>query len=259
MTLRRSLRVGPDSMPSAERPWYEVAFGELYPVLYAHRDARSAEAEVAFAVRALDPSPGARLLDLACGAGRHLRALESAGFDMVGLDLSRQLLTRARSHRESRLVRADMRGLPFPDASFDAVVSFFTSFGYFPTAEEDFSVLREVRRVLQSHGRYLIDFLHAPSVETGLVPRSESEREGYRILEERAIAGGRVTKTVSITEVATGASVLRYQESVRLYAPEELEDLVVRAGFGIRGVYGGLDGRPAGNGPRVVIVAEARP
>ena len=110
--------------------WYEAAFRKEYLDLYRHRSDEAAESEAAFAIRALGLPAGATVLDVACGSGRHARAFKAAGFEVVGVDLSPDLLDEAEG--VARL-RADMRALPFR-GGFDAATSFFTSFGYFDEA-----------------------------------------------------------------------------------------------------------------------------
>ena len=119
-------------MTSADTPWFETAFEAGYLDVYAHRDQASANREIAGLLeRGLAPE-GARVLDLACGAGRHSLALLSAGCDVVGLDLSRDLLERAAELRSGasgtakgeltgRLIRGDVRSLPFKEDAFGAV------------------------------------------------------------------------------------------------------------------------------------------
>src|SRR5262245_26487593 len=108
-------------------PWYKEWFGEEYLELYSHRDESEAEAHVDFVERHLGgPRPRA-VLDLACGAGRHTAALRRRGYRTLGIDLSLTLLARIEPPR----VAGDMRRLPFADGSFDWVLNFFTSFGYF--------------------------------------------------------------------------------------------------------------------------------
>ena len=112
--------------------WFERWFGEEYLRLYPHRDEDDAERAVALVgrVATLD---GARVLDLACGPGRHAVRLAQRGADVLGLDLSMPLLIRARHGAPpvGKLVRGDMRFLPIRDATFDLVVNLFTSFCYF--------------------------------------------------------------------------------------------------------------------------------
>ncbi len=92
--------------------WFEEWFNDAYLHLYPHRDDADAERLVALLVRVLPWRPGWRVLDVACGEGRHARALAAAGAWVVGLDLSPGLLARARGATRAPLVRADLRDLP---------------------------------------------------------------------------------------------------------------------------------------------------
>ena len=94
------------------------------------------------------PRPNA-VLDLACGTGRHTEALRGRGFRALGVDLSLTLLARRPGLPR---VGGDMRRLPFAGGSFDWVLNFFTSFGYFESERENFRVLQEVVRVLAPGG-----------------------------------------------------------------------------------------------------------
>ena len=142
-----------DASPSrpirfARMTWWESWFGEEYLELYPHRDLASARREVAFALAHFDPDPSP-LLDLCCGSGRHSLRLAERGLVPVGLDYSAPLLelARARLH-DLRLVRGDMRFLPFGDGSFRSIINFFTSFGYFVEETDNETVVAEIERVL---------------------------------------------------------------------------------------------------------------
>jgi SAM-dependent methyltransferase len=233
------------------------AFRGEYLRVYAHRDEESAAAEAAFALRALRPPPGGRILDLACGAGRHARALATAGLAVVGLDLSPELLRVAASRGGGvrGYVRGDMRALPFPRA-FSCVTMFFTSFGYFATDAENDRVLAEVARVLAPGGGFLLDGMNRDAVLAGLVPRSDREGPGdTRIHEARWITpdGRRVEKRVRIFR--PDRPVEEYTESVRLYSREELAERLEAAGLAVEGAFGDLAGSPPGpDRPRQVLV-----
>ena len=102
--------------------------------------------------------PEGLILDLACGTGRHIIPLSKEGYDVVGLDISRNLLKIAKTRLSSiQLVRADMRHLPFKSAAFVAAVSMDTSFGYLPTEEEDMQSLMELRQTLKQNGTFIVD------------------------------------------------------------------------------------------------------
>ena len=96
------------------------------------------------------------MLDCPCGQGRHAHLLAEAGYDVSGVDYSRELLSRAkdRGHGTSlRYTRADMRSLPKTwSGRFDAVVNLFTSFGFFVDPADDARVMHEFARVLRPGG-----------------------------------------------------------------------------------------------------------
>ena len=106
----------------------------------------------------------ARILDLACGWGRHSIELARAGFRVTGADLSETLLARARKRAQAtgvevEWVRADMREIPWT-GEFDAVLSLFSSLGYFLSDQEDLRVLRAAHRALRPGGWLLLETMH---------------------------------------------------------------------------------------------------
>lgn len=239
--------------------WFREWFGEAYLALYPHRDEEEAAAAVRLFRDRADPGPGTRVLDLACGAGRHLERLRAAGYAAVGVDLSAPLLEEAASGRglRGRLVRGDMRALPFGDARFDAVVNFFTSFGYFTTREEDAEVAREIRRVLVPDGRFLIDYLNAHRVRETLVPRSEGESGGRRVVQTRWLEGDQVVKRIEIHPPGEDEPET-YFERVRLYEPEGLVALLGRYGLRVDERFGTYAGEAAGpDAPRCLLLGRA--
>jgi len=104
--------------------------------------------EVDFVLSALQLRPGAKILDLCCGVGRHALEFAARGYSVTGLDYTVEYLDRARAKAEDagldlKLVRADMRRIP-AGIKYDAVVNLFTSFGYFDSDAENFKVLGAV-------------------------------------------------------------------------------------------------------------------
>jgi SAM-dependent methyltransferase len=164
--------------------WFERWFGEEYIALYPHRNAAEAERVVSLIENTISPAKPGRVLDLACGAGRHSRALCTRWWT-TGLDLSEVLLRLAkREGVPAALVRGDMRVLPFRDQSFDLVVNLFTSFGYFADDESHLHVVREVSRVTVSGGSFVLDFLNTSQLKDALVPYDE-RRIGNQFVEQR--------------------------------------------------------------------------
>lgn len=165
--------------------WFEQWFGEEYLRAYPHRDDEDAERLVGLLDRCGVCRAAERVLDLACGPGRHLTALVRSGASVVGLDLSRALLQAARRRGAGTLVRGDMRRLPFRARAFDAVLNLFTSFGYFAADAEHEAVLAEVARVLRPGGRFVLDFLNAQDVRARLVAKDERRSGSTTIVQER--------------------------------------------------------------------------
>ncbi len=250
--------------------WYEVAFGAHYPLLYAHRDVAEAERAVAL-LRRLVPLGDGPLLDLACGAGRHLRPLAATGAPVVGLDLSLALLRRARALAPGAapLVRADMRALPLRGGAATAVLSLFTAFGYFGPLAAHADVLGEVSRVLAPGGHWILDYLNCDAVRRELAdrrPRTRRRRLGaLAVAETRRLEDDRVVKTVALRPVAepgargAGAAAapadaaapaeipregITYTEEVALFGLAELDALAACHRLARAAAVGDYDGGP---------------
>ena len=233
--------------------WFEEWFGEEYLDLYPHRDDAEAEQLAALLREAVPWRMGIRTLDVGCGAGRHARALARAGARVTGLDLSACLLSRARAEGATSLIRADMRTLPVRDASMDLTVNLFTSFGYFADDAEHAAALAGMVRTLRPGGWFAIDFLHAPTVIAGLVPRAEMllgttpATVAKQLVDDRRF----VLKTITLGDGRI------FTERVRLFTPTELERMLLQAGLTLRCRFGDYTGAPlAGGSPRVILIGE---
>lgn len=245
----------PKNNCSVADDWFAVAFGDLYPVVYAHRTVEAAMPEATFAAAAIHLNPSDHVLDLCCGAGRHLATLEKYGACLTGLDYSPQLLkyARARLSMTTGLVRADMRRLPFLSC-FDVVFSFFTSFGYFLKETDNTRAAEEMARTLKPGGRFFMDYLNPLYVARTLKPESRRMSHGYTIDEQRWIdeAAKRVNKKVTVTQ--DGRYMGATTESVRLYALEELTLLLGSVGLRVDELWGDYEGAVYGEGaPRMIL------
>jgi len=240
-----------------EEPWFVAAFGGRYPDVYPHRDLESARRE---AVWLVDHGVSGRILDLCCGFGRHTLALCERDLDVIGADLSAELLYRAKAlpggrRLASRLLRADARALPVREACLDSVVVLFSSFGYFGEPG-DRAMLREIARVLRPSGLLVLDLMNPARVRAELVPESSATRADLEVHEHRALEdeGRRVVKSVVLR--AEDRIVGRWREAVRLYEPDEIQALLRSTGFGAPAFHGGFDDSPFGPGsPRQIVLS----
>ncbi len=240
--------------------WYREWFEEHYLDLYDYRDPQEAEVFVTTLLDRLELPAGGRVLDVACGAGRHAHALAGRGFQVVGIDLSRCLLERAAavdSGGRTLFVRGDMRRLPvLPRGWADLALNLFTSFGYFPTEREDAMTLAGMATALRPEGVLVLDFLNRSRVLASLVEHDEQQRDGLAILQERRLTDRkrRIEKRITLHHADGHRST--FQESVRLYAPEELFRLLREAGLSRIERWGDYTGAPLRpESPRCIALA----
>ncbi len=234
---------------SAKRgqPWWETFFGLDYLKQY-EEDAERTAGEVDAVEKILHLRKGARILDLACGAGRHSVELAKRGYAVTGYDLSEDLLKKARAAaRNARLridfAHGDMRDLAYRGA-FDAVISMFSSFGYFETMQDDRKVLAGVAHALKARGKFLLDRFNRESLAY------ELPQQGWRVGEDGSVILQEDTFDVLRGRYDTRQIVIdregtrEHLGSVRAYTLTELKDLLDGVGLHIHRVLGGLDLSP---------------
>jgi SAM-dependent methyltransferase len=172
--------------------WYRRFFDRDYVHLLRNQmDARRTRAEADLIVMSVGLRRGDRVLDVACGFGRHAAELARRGFDVTGVDLSAAMLAEGRRlHPRVKFLKMDMRRLPFV-AEFDAVINMFTSFGYF-TPRENLATLRRMARALRPGGRLLIDHRDWGWMVKHASPNRWSKVGPTYVLETNEIDRGRV-------------------------------------------------------------------
>jgi ubiquinone/menaquinone biosynthesis C-methylase UbiE len=207
-------------------------------------------AEVDFLVSTLQLSAGDKVLDLACGTGRHSVELAARGMDVTGIDFNRAALDVAEGAAEKsgvapRFVELDMRELQSGER-FDAVICFWTSFGYFEDEADDLRVAQRVAAALAPGGRFLLE-LH---VKETVFPRFQERRWTWfddenpkRLLEEVSynIVTGRVDCEWTFLE---GGHARSSKSSIRLYSYRELCELLRKAGFATFEALETVTGKP---------------
>jgi SAM-dependent methyltransferase len=231
--------------------WFERWFGEEYIALYPHRNAAEAEHAVELIERTIGDAPVSRVLDLACGAGRHSRVLARRWWT-AGLDLSEFLLHLAkREGVDAALVRSDMRVLPFRESAFGLVVNLFTSFGYFEDDSSHMQVVREVARVTQKRGTFVLDFLNTAQIRRTLVPYDERNIGGKIVELRREISDD---DRFVIKRICIRGSGAEFTERVRLFETADLSGMMGAAGFDVVALYGNYDATPlTPDSPRVIL------
>ncbi len=240
--------------------WYQKAFGEDYLKVYSHRNVEEANRLVDFACEALQLGRGQKVLDLGSGYGRNAFALAQRNLQVYCLDLSPVLIKIAHDVSSENThpvfcLRADMRNIPALQ-KFDAVVSFFTSFGYFKKEEDNLRVIKNVTQALKPDGLFLLDFLNVKHTLDNLVPKDQKKGNGFQITQERSFnqKSERFEKKIMIQEPT---SRREYHESVRAYGVIEMGSLFAEAGLKCIATYGDYSGnRYSPDSPRLIMIGQ---
>jgi SAM-dependent methyltransferase len=226
--------------------WHsQNAFWETFePLLFNQQRLASAPEQVQKIEKLLEIKPGARVLDLPCGNGRHSLELSERGFDVIGVDRTEQYIETARAKAEKRKLSAkfivgDMREYCSPN-SFDVILNLFGSFGYFEDTDNR-KVAENMYTSLRPGGQSLIETMGKEILARDFQERDWSEQGDTLVLSEKKI-------TPHWERVETRWIVIRDAErfehhvSIRSYSAIELSSLLSDCGFYEVQVYGSLDG-----------------
>ena len=243
-------------------PWWESYFDEDFYELYAPllpvEDSRQ-EAETIVELLALEP--GARVLDLGCGWGRHAVELARLGCSVVGVDQSAILLERARGLAAAagvqvEWVHGDMGAIEWRD-EFDAVVSLFSSLGYSGSDDDDTGVLLAASRALRDGGSFLLETMHRDQVARGYLESDWWEgADGRPVWVEREFDPVRGVSREWLRWLAAGTVREKYHE-IRIRTATEWGTLLEAASLDPLSWYGGWDLSPFGLRSEQLIVVAA--
>jgi len=243
------------------KDWFRQAFDSGYVKRYAHRDLVEAEDFIDTIVTLFcGETRGRRALDVACGAGRHARALARRHFHVTGIDLSADLIRVARREAAHENLNVtfhilDMRR-EWPGENYDLILNAFTSFGYFVTDEESRQIVEQAAAKLSPAGFFVLDYLNVDEVRRNLVPRSERSVDNITLVEERWILDGRVNKRTQELDIH-GQVRHAFTESVRLFRAEDIRAMVRKSGLAVHQEWGSYEGAPfTPDSPRYIMVAQ---
>lgn len=174
-------------MSESKKEWFDEWFNTIYyHILYKHRDYEEAASFLDHLIDYFKLEPNAKILDLACGKGRHSIYLNKKGFDVTGVDLSEENIKFASTKQNDSLHFAvhDMREV-FANEQFDYVFNLFTSFGYFDSKEENLNVVDATIKSLKPGGKFLLDFLNPYVVINNLVHEEDQTIENIHFKIQR--------------------------------------------------------------------------
>jgi len=252
-------------MTQKNSAWYVDFFRSDYLNVYGHMFTEErAEKESAFVARALSLTPGASVLDLCCGQGRHSVQLAKRGFKVTGLDLNSEYLELASKAAEAAKVKidtvtGDMREIPF-EKKFDAIVNMYSSFGYLESEDEDLRVLESAAKALKDGGQLLLDMLNREwAIDNYIQNDWHTGADGTLYVERRDLdlATSRMHVHFIVVD-SKGGRRESIGHIIRLYTLTEMTRLLERVGMRVTLVFGGFDGEDYATGTRRMIIVAQR-
>ena len=244
-----------------ESNWYEHFFqGIALDVWRKAMSPAQTQAEVDFLRKALEPAPGARLLDVPCGNGRHSVELAARGYQTTGVDISGEFIGEAQgqataSGLHAEFLQGDMRHLPW-QSEFDGAFCLGNSFGYLehPATVEFLSALS---RTLKPGARFVLETgMAAESILPKLQERGWMQLDDILFLSSRRYEAAESRLYIQYTFVRDGKRETR-EASQQVYTAAEVQRLLDQAGLGTLALYSSFDQLPYQIGsPRLLVVAQ---
>jgi SAM-dependent methyltransferase len=243
-----------------DKAWYKDWFNShYYHLLYQHRDDDEALQFIRQLIDHLNPEKGAAMIDIACGKGRHSKALADMGFDVTGIDLSAASIQEAKQEEEDQLhfFQHDMR-LPFWINYFDYAFNFFTSFGYFKTRREHDNAIRTIAQSLKPGGIFVVDYLNVHHTEDQLEKLFNTTIDDITFHITKWHTEEHFFKQIQITDTTIKAPKHLYTERVAKFTLGDFTDMLAYQRMQVQEVFGDyrLGRYDVRKSPRMIIVAK---
>jgi SAM-dependent methyltransferase len=226
-----------------KKPWWEEFFQEDYDISTPPIPLDQLEQELRFIAGMLGVQPGASVLDVGCGNGHHAVGLAQHGFNVVGLDVSTAMLTRAGSRARAasapvELVLQDMRELNY-DQRFDAILCWNATFGYFER-EKNQAVLRGIHQALKPGGHFLLDIPNRDFVIDHEPSQNWFEADGCVCMDDMRLDYITSRLLVKRTIMLDDGRNKECYYSMRLFSLHEVGRLLHEMGFRVIQVSGAV-------------------
>ena len=212
--------------------WFDTPY---YHILYKERNDKEAQVFMDNLTHYLNLPEKAKVLDLACGKGRHAIYLNQLGFNVLGADLSENSIAEANKNSNETLHFKvhDMRE-PFEE-KFDAIFNLFTSFGYFENDQDNLKTLQAIKESLSEYGFAVIDFMNVNQVLETLIPEETKTVEGINFHIKRYLKDGHIHKEIDFEDQG---QKFHFTEKVKALRLQDFEKLMDEAGIFLLDTFG---------------------
>jgi SAM-dependent methyltransferase len=223
-------------MPKEQNTWFASWFDTpYYHILYKDRDYEEAQLFMDNLTNYLNLPEDAKILDLACGKGRHSVYLNQLGYDVTGADLSKHSIEAAQKYSNDTLHFEvhDMRE-PF-EQKFDAIFNLFTSFGYFENESDNVTTLKAICESLSEYGFGVIDFMNVNKVIENIVPNEVKTVEGIDFHIKRFVIDNYIYKEIDFEDKG---EQFHFVEKVKAFTLQDFEAMMEEAGIYLLDTFG---------------------
>ena len=235
--------------------WFNTTY---YHTLYQHRDESEACRFIDNLCTHLQIEAGAKILDLACGKGRHAIHLAKKGYQTTGVDLAEESINKAKENTVPN-VSFDVHDMreTYIKNGFDYVFNLFTSFGYFEDRNENIEVLKAAAANLNSKGLFVLDFLNIKKVIPNLIPSEVKELDGIKFDIKRTFNGKHIIKDIRVNDTE---QEYHFQERVSAFDLIAIQEMAASAGLQIVDVFGDYDLNEfdAPNSDRLILIMRTK-
>ena len=256
----------PEAGARRRRHWVDDVFREHYLATMPEDSKTSATADAAFLEAALGLKPGASVLDVGCGTGRHCFALSDLGYQTTGIDHSLAMLLEAGKGNEGRehpvsFLHADMRELPLDHGRFEAIICVGSSFGYY---EDDVNrkILEGMRDMLAPGGKIAIQVFNRDFMAPRLPCRSWWQGPRCMVLDEAEMNYFANRLRVHRTIVFDDGRQFEHHMFLKAFTLHDLGKTLSSLRLRVTEVSGSRDTRGRFYGPEspdIWVVAELKP
>ena len=230
--------------------WFDTPY---YHQLYKNRDYTEAKRFMDNLTQHLSIQEDETILDLACGKGRHSIYLNSLGYDVTGVDLSKNSISHAKGFENDQL-RFEVHDMTTPYSNdFNFVFNLFTSFGYFENEEDNLNTIKGIKSNLKENGIGVIDFLNADFIIDSLIPEETKVVDELNFHIKRFVKDGFIHKQIDFNDKGQDFS---FTEKVKAISLAEFQSYFEAAGLTLLEIFGdyNLSKYQKNTSPRLILI-----
>lgn len=207
---------------------------DYYHILYKNRDKKEAEFFINNLIKKLKIKKKSKILDLACGVGRHSFYLNKKGMNVIGIDNSENNIKKAKKFENKFLKFKKKEMTEDYGQEFDFIFNLFTSFGYI-NEKHNLNTFKSINNSLINHGILVIDYLNVFKLKEELVEK-ETKKIGNIIFNiKRSFKDNFIVKKIKIKD---NNEIFYFEERVMELTKNDFQYYLKKFDFEILDVYG---------------------